>query len=348
MLRAIAATMVMFVHVDHELAVLHFTPLGSDWLSTGVDIFFVISGFIMWTSVERHGDMSAGTFLRNRIIRIVPLYWLVTTGVVLLALAMPQLLTTTKLQLSHVIASYLFLPARHPTTHVFWPVVVPGWSLNYEMLFYAVFAIAIALSARSRPIRFALIGGILGLILLIANLTKDRVDVMTFYANPILLEFVAGVLLAIVRRSGIIPTSRLWLLATAAGFVLLWASTHSSVGFTATLIAATLIVAGAVFLPPLRHNPLSALGDASYSLYLTHALSLSAFALLWESYLHDLPWQLFVLAGCSIAIALALLMYTLFEIPVTRALKTRPILARVPKAAMPAAVTVDSDGAANG
>lgn len=341
MLRAIAATMVMFVHVDHELVALHFAPLGSDWLSTGVDIFFVISGFIMWTSVERHGSMSSGQFLKNRIIRIVPLYWLVTTGVVVLALVMPQLLATTRLRLPHVIASYLFLPARHPTAMVFWPIIVPGWSLNYEMLFYVVFTIAIALSARSRTVRFVLICGLLLLILLIANLTKSKVDVMNFYANPILLEFVAGVVLAIVWRTRNVPRSPLWLLAAFAGFGLLWVSTHSNVGFVVTLIAATLIVAGAVFLPPLRHNALSALGDASYSLYLTHGMTLAAFALLWKYYSPNLPWQLFVLAGCSIAIAVAFLMYNFFEVPVTRTLKTYSLRAQVADAAVPIAVTTD-------
>jgi peptidoglycan/LPS O-acetylase OafA/YrhL len=87
-------------------------------------------------------------------------------------------------------------------------------------------------------------------------------------------------------------------------------------------MGATLIVAVAVFLPRLRHNLLSALGDASYSLYLTHALTLSALALLWRYYRIDLPWQLFVLAGCSMAIAIAFCTYNFFEVPVTAMLKS--------------------------
>jgi exopolysaccharide production protein ExoZ len=337
MLRAIAATMVMFVHVDHELIVLHFAPLGSAWLSTGVDIFFVISGFIMWTSVERHGDMSARQFIMNRIIRIVPLYWLATTIVVLVALVIPQVLTTTKLQLSHVIASYLFLPARHPRiSGVFWPVLVPGWSLNFEMLFYGVFALAIALSPRSRRLRFALISGICVSILLIAEATKGRIDVMNFYANPMLLEFVAGLTLAVAWRAGICRRSWLWLVAIIAGFALLWVGTHYNVGFVVTLVAATLIVAGAVFLPPLRHNALSALGDASYSLYLTHGLTLAAAALAWKHFSLGLPWQLFVLLGCSVAIAVAFLIYNFFEVPMIVALKTWSRASRLPTSAMPA------------
>ena len=207
--------------------------------------------------------------------------------------------------------------------------MVPGWSLNYEMLFYAVFALAIALSAWSARLRFGLISGMLLAILLVADLTKSRIDVMNFYANPILFEFVAGVVLAIVWRMGIAPRSWLWLMSSIAGFGLLWLGTHSPVGFIAILMGASLIVTGAVFLPPLRHNPLSALGDASYSLYLTHALTLGAFALLWEDYLSGLPWQLFVLAGCSVAIVIALCMYNFFEVPVTAALKAHSRHARL-------------------
>ena len=92
MLRGIAATMVVFVHIDIQLDRLRYGMLGTGWMSSGVDIFFVISGFIMWTSVERRGGMSAGAFLKNRLIRIVPLYWLVTTIVLLVGLTAPQLL----------------------------------------------------------------------------------------------------------------------------------------------------------------------------------------------------------------------------------------------------------------
>src|SRR5262249_31104052 len=158
------------------------------------------------------------------------------------------------------------------------------------------------LSHRSRRLRFGLISGMLLAILLIADLTKSSFDVMNFYANPILLEFVAGVVLAILWRMGLAPRSWIWLLASIAGFGFLWIGTHSNVGFVAILSGASLIVAGAVFLPSIRHNPLSALGDASYSLYLTHALTLGAFALLWKDYFGGLPWPLFVLVGCSIAI----------------------------------------------
>lgn len=320
-LRGVAASMVMFVHLDTQLARLHYPVLGSGWLAAGVDIFFVISGFIMWTSVERRSGMSARTFLKHRIIRIVPLYWTVTTLVVLIGLLAPQLLRTTVLQPWHVLASYLFLPARHPAKNVFWPVVVAGWSLNYEMLFYVVFASAMALVPQGRALRFYVITIILVIILVAAAATSPWIDVMNFYANPVLLEFIAGMLLGMICSARLIRPSPLWSVISAIGFCLIWAATRFSGGFSMMLLAATMVVAGAVFLPPLKHNALSALGDASYSLYLTHAISLAAVGLLWGRLFRPLGAIPFMLFSVAFAIGIAFLVYRKFEVPVTAALK---------------------------
>ena len=65
-LRAMAALLVVGYHINSYQV----------YLMSGVDIFFVISGFIMWQSTR--GGTSPRQFLTNRLIRIVPLYWLVT------------------------------------------------------------------------------------------------------------------------------------------------------------------------------------------------------------------------------------------------------------------------------
>ena len=340
MLRGIAATMVVFVHIDVQLDRLRYGMLGTGWLSSGVDIFFVISGFIMWTSVERRGGMSAGAFLKNRLIRIVPLYWLVTTIVLLVGLTFPQVLASTKLEPPHVIASYLFLPARHPVWHHFWPLVIPGWSLNYEMVFYAVFALALAIFPRSRALRFWLIGGVLAAIILIANLTKVRLDVMNFYANPMIFEFIAGIVLGILWRRGLIRRSPFWLAAVLAGFVLLWPGL--GFGLAGTFVGATMIVAGAAFLPPLPHNPLSSLGDASYSLYLTHAITLRALGLVWGHLLLPLGRGPFIATGVGAALVIAFLMYGFFEAPVTARLKRASFRPRETPVAVAEPVSADS------
>jgi exopolysaccharide production protein ExoZ len=321
MLRAIAATMVVFVHMDVQLQRLHYSTLGTNWMASGVDVFFVISGFIMWTSVERRPGMTATAFFRNRLIRIVPLYWFATTLLLLVAVVAPQVLNTTVLRPWHAVASYLFIPVRHPTKGIFWPLLIPGWSLNYEMMFYAIFAIAIALGGQARIVRFLLIAGLLGGILVFAGLTQGEFDIMSFYANPILLEFLAGVGLAIWWRTSRVRRSWLWLAIVALGFVCLWAGAARGGGFLLTALGSTIIVAGAIFLPPLPHNPLSTLGDASYSLYLTHVMSLSAVALIWHHLFLGLDWRLFIFTGLAASIVGALITYRAFEVPVTAALK---------------------------
>ena len=82
-----------------------------------------------------------------------------------------------------------------------------------------------------------------------------------------------------------------------------------------------MVVAGAVFLPPLPDNPLSRVGDASYSLYLTHAIVLSAIAWACEALLIRPAVPLFILVGLACSLSVAFLTYNFFELPVTTALK---------------------------
>ena len=120
------------------------------WLfgQAGVDIFFVISGFIMWVTTHDRPTTPL-RFMTNRIVRIVPLYWLITLAVAAMAFAVPSLFRGVVLTPEHVIKSLLFIPHYYPgmPTRV-WPLLLPGWTLNYEMVFYLVFAIALLLPRR--------------------------------------------------------------------------------------------------------------------------------------------------------------------------------------------------------
>jgi exopolysaccharide production protein ExoZ len=322
MLRGIAATMVVFVHLDVQLRRHALGGFDAAWLASGVDIFFVISGFIMWVTTARSAGITGAKFMKNRIIRIVPLYWMVSFFVLATVLVAPQLLHTTVFDPSHVLASFTFLPARHPVTGNFWPLLVPGWTLNLEMLFYVMFSLAIAWSDGSLRRRLAWIACLLFSVLATAYLLRDRIDVMKFYASPMILEFLAGTLLGVLYLSRRMPTSSLWLAGIAAGFLMLWRGGYilpAGVPFAGA--AATLIVAGALFSPPVRLRPLQVVGDASYSLYLTHIITLAAVAALWthQSVIHGaVPFSV----ACVIAaVALAILCYHVVERPVTAALK---------------------------
>jgi peptidoglycan/LPS O-acetylase OafA/YrhL len=324
MLRGIAATMVVFVHIALQLKRLGYGAYNADWMSSGVDVFFVISGFIMWVSVERRAGMTAGEFMRHRIIRIVPLYWLVTGGVLLIALLAPHLLRTTTFYGPHALASFLFIPARHPAVaDQFWPLLVPGWTLNFEMLFYVLFAIAILGSNGSSRTRLALIAVLITGTFLAATALKGRIDVMTFYANPIIFEFLAGIFVGILYLRGRVRRSWAWLAALAVGFFLLWYNEPlGMVTRGSSIVGSTMVVLGALFARPVAVPGLKAVGDASYSLYLTHVVTLAALSHAWRAAgLQGLGAVSFTLTGVIASILGAFVCYRLLERPMTDGLK---------------------------
>ena len=171
-LRAVAALAVVVMHIGIELrywakATINWTEPGN----AGVDLFFVISGFIMvFIAWDRFGSRGAPVdFFVRRLIRIVPLYWLVTTGYVL-ANSYPA---------SRIITSYLFVPDFSANAAPL-PVVLQGWTLNYEMFFYLVLALALFLP---RLIAISCVSALLAALVLLKVPT---------YGNSVILEFVLG------------------------------------------------------------------------------------------------------------------------------------------------------------
>ena len=125
--------------------------------NAGVDLFFVISGFVMVYASERMFGRAGGQlqFITRRLIRIVPLYWLVTPLYLVMALAIPAF--EKSYSVASVVASYLFIPWPR-LDGIMQPLVGQGWTLNYEMFFYAIFAAAIL---APRRIAVALASGVL-------------------------------------------------------------------------------------------------------------------------------------------------------------------------------------------
>src|SRR4051812_30753120 len=108
MLRGVAALLVVFAHIAPQIEHLHGpVPAWLDKGHFGVDIFFVISGFIIWTSSQAE-HVTPGDFLLRRLIRVVPLYWIATGLVTAVALVAPAVLSSTRFVLPHVVSSFLF------------------------------------------------------------------------------------------------------------------------------------------------------------------------------------------------------------------------------------------------
>jgi exopolysaccharide production protein ExoZ len=277
-LRAIAASMVVFHHAMAvpELAPHYSRPIGQ----FGVDLFFVISGLIMWTTTK-NGQYRPLNFYVARIIRVVPVYWFYTTLFLAMALFVPGALFTAAVDPLHVLKSYLFIPAEHPRGGTV-PLYTLGWTLNYEMFFYFIFGLCLFIE--NHVLRLVAVIAVLTILAVVGRFTDAQNTVVAFYANPIILEFAFGVLIAEI-------TSRIALSSTALGFALIavavaclaFCYTRDTLGERILVngAPAAIMVVGALLLErkaqsmPSRLGKL--LGDASYSIYLAHPFAMRIF-----------------------------------------------------------------------
>ena len=329
-LRFVAAMLVVVMHTTQAISI-HITGAGPDhyWAdgSAGVDIFFVISGFVMAMSTPTppaHGPsriQAAWIFMKRRLLRIVPLYWFYTLLKAALLLALPALAIRSSLAPGHFTASLMFIPAMSP-----WGLIEPtlpvGWTLNFEMLFYAVFALALALGAAR--IKFCLL--IFALLFLSARYFPDSVA-LTFYGRSLVFEFILGACIAHLFLHYRTMAPPVGLLAVMAGMVFMF-GIDWGIG-TDRLITwgggAAVAVLGAVWLEPWTARVqatarLSFLGDASYSIYLSHTFVVPAVVLILKR-LGVLDSLVIVLTVALAVIVSGCLSYVWLERPMTTHLK---------------------------
>lgn len=338
-LRACAAGLVVMHHAQHEAAVLaqrsaqSFAPSALLPWPAGVDVFFVISGFIIVHASRplygRHGGRRR--FLAHRVARLVPLYWLVTALYLGLALATPSILSGGPERglpaPGYVLASFLFWPALRPDGTP-QPLYTLGWTLNCEMFFYALFAVGLGWGRRAAV---AWTAASLGLLAVASALAPTLPMPLAFWTNPIVLEFALGAGIGLARAEGVRLSAPLRLALALAGLCLLSLAGEPE-GFARVLAwggPATLLVAAAGLgstpivrrerPPPVLRWP-AALGDASYALYLVHPFALRG----GREAIHGLGLGPFLGPQGSLALMLglavltALAVHRLVERPVTR------------------------------
>ena len=250
-LRAIAATAVVVYHAFYVADPHTAARVGA----AGVDLFFVISGFIIATVANKR---SPADFLADRVWRIFPL-WLI---------AVTPWLIAKQPTLPGVLSSLTLWPLYG--NHFYSPALGVGWSLCFEMLFYGAFALALAGWKRTILSLFVAC-------LLIGSVTQ--VALTWFLGSPLILEFLAGVLIARMRPPErlAIPLLFLGFLGFAAAPLDHYLYVLGPPAFIRVLywgVPAALIVYGArglerLFARKAFDVPVK-LGDASYSIYLFH------------------------------------------------------------------------------
>lgn len=324
-LRFVAALLVVVMHSTHYAAerLVKDTPFFSPG-AAGVDIFFVISGFVMIISSQPLWSRADGwkQFGLRRIARIVPLYWALLTLKVATLLLAPAVLRVTDITPWAVISSYLFLPSFNHDGEIA-PILFVGWTLNFEMFFYLLLVIAL----KFRVDAFKLVGGVFAVLCLMALLRAPGWPAAAFYFDTIVLEFGFGMLIARAVLAGWTlsrPVAIGLLLAGFAALLPAWDTVPVLMRPIVWGIPAAMIVAATACLndPIGRRLPtwLLLLGNASYALYLVHPL----IAPLSPSLLAKLGWPnawLSVALSVLSSIILALFVYRFAERPMTELLR---------------------------
>ncbi len=329
-LRAIAA---LFVVLYHSTVLLHDRSLPRQtytWENgnSGVDLFFVISGFIMVLSSQRLRQQADGwsKFVQSRLIRVAPLYWLATAAKLALIMAVPALALHTRTNGWNAAASFLFLPSCDAAGHVV-PILAIGWTLSFEMLFYAAFAAALFLSLNP----LLVVAPAMAALAALSLARQASWPAVTVLADPIVLEFVLGMAagsLFLARDLRQVPRLVAVLVGALGLAALVLLPTHDrwervlvwGVAAAATLWAALAIEPWAGRAIP---KPLVAIGEASYSLYLTHGFVLPVVgAVVAAAHLPPLAMAMALLPACLVAsTACSLLVHRHVEMPMTNRLR---------------------------
>ncbi len=334
-LRGIAAFAVALAHSINEVDKI-FERAGSSYpyqntvpLGAGVDLFFVISGFVMvYASRDLFGQPGgARIFLRRRLARIVPIYWAVTAIYLVLSVFALAPLNRDMPGLTEAITSFLFIPYQGSDGQ-FRPVYSLGWTLNYEMFFYCLFALVLGFR---RSIAVPLLVAAMLVLVLIGLFIHQSAGAPYFWTRAIILEFAAGMIIAEIALAGFTLSRKAAyrLVAAALGFFLLGKLMPELMpedrAFLYGIPGAMLVLASLGF-NDLNYSgfigrQLVRLGDSSYALYIMHPFALRGVAVLAGVALTGIsPW-LYIAISLAAACLLSYYVWRWFERPVTKALQ---------------------------
>ena len=281
----------------------------------GVDVFFVLSGFII--AYSSNPMKGTANFILKRLIRIVPIYWVMTLSILLISHVWPDIMQTTPFNLENLLRSLLFIPylAKNGS---FEPILCIGWTLNYEMFFYSLFALSLLIGKDRSPYIACLLIGILVALGFIIHFDCEQ---WKFYTNPIMVEFAYGIFLYGFYRSypQLIANYQwlcmtLFLVSFGIGYYEWPTQRILGKGIPALFLVMAMV---SLNVPRISFAPLLILfGNASYSLYLCHPYVIQFFLhfVTPDAGFIALGSIFLIIIGASIA--LSLLLYYLVEAPV--------------------------------
>lgn len=333
-LRAIAALAVVLGHTAQlEMRFLPDPVMGPAWLwgFAGVDLFFVISGFVMVhvTRQADHGNAATvGRFALSRVSRIYPPYWLFTVVALIGFLLVPGI-ANSQPDAPGLIRSFLLWPDSQP------PFLLVGWTLVHEVYFYLVFGLCLFAPRRLLPVLIA--GWMVAVVASRIAGASGLGPEIRLVTHPLTLEFGLGCAIAMfglrLNRVAALGTVLAGLAGVALAIVIVPVAVPGDLpeGFARVLyqgVPSALIVLGIVNAERLGlfrpHRFTVMLGDWSYALYLSHLLILLGGIWLWARIAPDLGVfdnLVMIAGGVTACIAVAALAFYGFERPVLQLTK---------------------------
>lgn len=271
-LRGLAALVVVLYHASKAL-IIHFLPTETNyffWGAAGVDLFFIISGFIMvYITYDKNIDIK--NFFLKRAIRIYPIFWFYATLALIIFLINPDMINRSANLPTLVLPSYLLIPYTEFTN-----LVQVAWTLVYEIHFYLIFAFSLILSNKYR---YICAGSILSIAAL-SSLFDYEYYYLKYITDPIILEFLLGMIVYFIifkREDKLTLITLSFLLIASTLFLLNNESLPERVLYYGVpSFALTLII---LYMDSIKligngnskiSKILKSLGDSSYSLYLSH------------------------------------------------------------------------------
>ncbi len=328
-LRAIAVIMVLIFHtISTERKYSNF-----EWLSFfepiglyGVDLFFVLSGFIIThISLKKLQDkynkyQLIKEFLIHRILRIYPVYWIFSIIILAIYIARPEMVNSSSTTQPDILGSFLLTAPKDSL------LLAVGWTLSFELYFYLVFGLVYALGKKSLPFLWFAWAFLVSFFNLLFPESIINHHLLHIAASPLVFEFICGSIVGYWAHSN--PKNyKIALPSLAISIVYMiiiqkynaelpedWSRSLLMAIPCALLVLANINLESHFKWP----KPLILIGNASYSIYLSHVLVLSATGRILEKILPAFsPWAHFIwiITSIGLAIIFGILNYLFIEKP---------------------------------
>lgn len=304
--------------LDENVGIVFFKKL-FDKFAFGVDIFFIISGFIIYFSASKHYEHKS-KFLINRMTRVIPLYWFYTILAVAICAFIPGSFFYNELTVKPIVRSLFFIPFKNEMLGLYIPFLSVGWTLNYEIIFYICAFIAMCIPLNNFIFKtFSL----LAIIYVLSYLMKGEDG---FYSSSVIFEFTLGSILAYIYSKGyldLISKKAAYVVLVLSSLVLLKSDlVHElRIGIPCFVIVACFLRLESEIKDSRPFNFMIKLGNYSYSTYLSHVVIL--FLLQHAMSLYGINKYLMASLAFVVIYAVSSMSYSLIEIKTASAFRAK-------------------------